>query len=422
MAAWPLDSSLATREDIPRRIGAFILTPDAEGRYRVNKCYCHDSTWQGTLEALIECTDVVLMDLRGFQLQNSGCRFELAALAGAARDLRVVVLTDAATDQDAIGQAIAGGRTDRFVWLRVESAPQVEPRSGASGRSSMSFRIQRGLFETRKGNWRSSMRNLLLVAAFAANTALIASAQGVPGERFENWIFSAPQGWDKREDADGLRLTSPDGQATMRLLPGEELSSIGLKSWLDGQLVLLEQDLTLQTAEDPQSTPTSDHYEWLVWARGLRNRQGPVLPRSYLAADPRGRAELLLFTALTAEAFQRYLPALGQFIDSVKFANVLGVPKLPPRTLPAIPVPSAADLSSLGLTAERLKIEPIPDEFHCYFRRASDDYSSPDFLLQILSGRQYRTAAGTGSFTVAAQPESGQIQWRSGPSPLLRGR
>jgi hypothetical protein len=60
------------------------------------------------------------MDLRGFQLQNSGCRFELAALAGAARDLRVVVLTDAATDQDAIGQAIAGGRTDRFVWLRVD--------------------------------------------------------------------------------------------------------------------------------------------------------------------------------------------------------------------------------------------------------------------------------------------------------------
>lgn len=111
---------ITTREDIPRRIGAFILTPDAEGRYRVNKCYCHDSTWQGTLEALIECSDVVLMDLRGFQLQNSGCRFELAALAGAARDLRVVVLTDAATDQDAIGQAIAGGRTDRFVWLRVD--------------------------------------------------------------------------------------------------------------------------------------------------------------------------------------------------------------------------------------------------------------------------------------------------------------
>jgi hypothetical protein len=268
------------------------------------------------------------------------------------------------------------------------------------------------------------MRNLLLVAAFAANTALIPSAQGVPGERFENWVFSAPQGWDTRENADGLRLTSPDGQATIRLLPGEELSSIGLKSWLDGQLVLLEQGLTLQTAEDPQSTATSDHYEWLVWARGLRNRQGPLLPRSYLAADPRGRAELLVFTALTAEAFQRYLPALGQFIDSVKFANVLGIPKLPPRTLPAIPVPSAADLSNLGLTAERLKIEPVPDEFRCYFRRASDDYSSPDFLLQILSGRQYRTAAGTGSFTVAAQPESGQIQWRSGPlaTPRVRER
>jgi hypothetical protein len=263
------------------------------------------------------------------------------------------------------------------------------------------------------------MRNLLLVAALAANAVLIARAQGAPGERFENWIFNAPPGWDKREDAGGLSLTSPDGQATMRLLPGDELSSIGLKSWLDGQLVLLEQGLTLQTAEEPQTTPIPDHYEWLVWARGLRNRQGPLLPRSYFAADPRGRAELLVYTAPTAEAFQRYLPALAQFIDSVKFANVLGITKLPPRSLPAIPVPSPADLSSLGLTADGLRIEPMPDEFRCYLRSDSDDYSSPDFLLQILPGRQYRTAAGTGSFTVVPQTESGRVQWRSGPLATL---
>jgi hypothetical protein len=124
---------------------------------------------------------------------------------------------------------------------------------------------------------------------------------------------------------------------------------------------------------------------------------------------------LLVYTGLTAEAFQRYLPALSQFIDSVKFANVLGITKLPPRSLPAVPVPSPADVSSLGLTAEQLRIEPIPDEFRCYVRSDSDDYSSPDFLLQILPGRQYRTAAGTGSFAVVARRESGEIQWRSGP-------
>ena len=132
-----LDTRLiATSEDIAKRIGTFVLTPDAEGRLRVNKCYCHDSTWQPTLQALVNISDVVLMDLRDFQAQNAGCRFELATLAHAARDLRAVVLTDAATDQDAMRQSIAGGRTDRFVCLRIDrlDRPSLD-------------RILRGLFD-----------------------------------------------------------------------------------------------------------------------------------------------------------------------------------------------------------------------------------------------------------------------------------
>ena len=85
------------------------------------------------------------------------------------------------------------------------------------------------------------MRSLLLLAAIAAAQAADVSAQSVPaapGDRFENWLFTAPAAWVKREDVDGLTLTSPDGQAEMRLLPGEELSSIGLDTWLEGQLVL----------------------------------------------------------------------------------------------------------------------------------------------------------------------------------------
>lgn len=120
-----LDGQLASRfiaapRDIPARIATFALGPDADGRYRVNECYCHDSTWQATLHALIESSDVALTDLRGFQLQNEGCRFELAALAHARRSLRVVGLSDEHTDQEAIREAIAGGRPERFTWLRVD--------------------------------------------------------------------------------------------------------------------------------------------------------------------------------------------------------------------------------------------------------------------------------------------------------------
>jgi hypothetical protein len=106
-------------EDVGKRMSAFDLEPDADGRYRVNACYCHDTTWQPTLRSLAERSDVVLMDLRGFQSQNEGCRFELEVLASSSRELRIVALTDVATDRGVINQ-ITGDRAHRFVWLDVD--------------------------------------------------------------------------------------------------------------------------------------------------------------------------------------------------------------------------------------------------------------------------------------------------------------
>ncbi len=119
-----LDRRLAERfvvtpADVTRRIAAFDMLADRDGRYRVNECYCHDTTWQNALQALIHCCDVVLMDLRGFQSHNAGCRFELATLAQASRELRVVVLTDSRTDRVAAQAAIASGRPERFRWIEA---------------------------------------------------------------------------------------------------------------------------------------------------------------------------------------------------------------------------------------------------------------------------------------------------------------
>jgi hypothetical protein len=119
-----LDNKLAQRfivspADVARRIGAFDMAADLDGRYRVNECYCHDTTWQDALQALVCYSDVVLMDLRGFQAQNAGCRYELATLARASRKLRVVVLTDGRTDRTAAHEAVASGRPERFTWIEV---------------------------------------------------------------------------------------------------------------------------------------------------------------------------------------------------------------------------------------------------------------------------------------------------------------
>lgn len=119
-----LDAKLAQRfivspADVARRIDAFDMAADIDGRYRVNECYCHDTTWQDALQALVRYSDVVLMDLRGFQAHNAGCRYELATLAQASRRLRVVVLTDGRTDHTVAQEAVAYGRHERFTWIEV---------------------------------------------------------------------------------------------------------------------------------------------------------------------------------------------------------------------------------------------------------------------------------------------------------------
>jgi hypothetical protein len=61
-----LDRRLAERfivspADVARRVAAFDMAADMDGRYRVNECYCHDTTWQDALAALLRQSDVVLM-------------------------------------------------------------------------------------------------------------------------------------------------------------------------------------------------------------------------------------------------------------------------------------------------------------------------------------------------------------------------
>ena len=117
-----LDGGLAARfiqtpVDVAPRLAAFDMARDADGRFRVNECYCNDATWQQTLNALVERSDVALMDLRSFQVHNAGCRYELGALTRALRIARVVVLTDGETDRAVANSATEGAPSGRFIWL-----------------------------------------------------------------------------------------------------------------------------------------------------------------------------------------------------------------------------------------------------------------------------------------------------------------
>ena len=119
-----LDGQLGKRfinseSDVPQRLANFDLKPDPDGRYRVNECYCRDTTWEPALTALVNRCDVVLMDLRGFQAQNHGCRYELSVLVKVANLRRVVVLYDDKTDRQTAAADIGAAPDGRFLWLEA---------------------------------------------------------------------------------------------------------------------------------------------------------------------------------------------------------------------------------------------------------------------------------------------------------------
>ena len=124
--------------EVPARLAAFDWQPDADGRWRVNECYCHDSTWQVALVALVDRADRVLMDLRGFAAHNAGCRFELGVLARAAHLQSAVVLTDASTDMTTARADAAVAPRGRFVWLNL-------PATAAAARRATRKRVMAAL-------------------------------------------------------------------------------------------------------------------------------------------------------------------------------------------------------------------------------------------------------------------------------------
>ncbi|HVH26195.1 MAG TPA: hypothetical protein VM818_05530 [Vicinamibacterales bacterium] len=95
-----------------RRLDERDLQPDRDLRFRVNEYFCHDDMWRTVLSELVDESDAVLMDLRGFSRQNAGCVFEIHELARHFPLERIVFIVDARTDEtllaDTLGDCSAG--------------------------------------------------------------------------------------------------------------------------------------------------------------------------------------------------------------------------------------------------------------------------------------------------------------------------
>ncbi|MFN2235510.1 MAG: hypothetical protein ACK2U1_14890 [Anaerolineales bacterium] len=93
-------------EKLEKAIANSIDSPDRDGRYRVEEFFCYGDTWQKVLIRLQQTCDVVLMDLRGFSLQNAGCIFEINTLIDHLPLDRVIFTIDDTTDRNFLQTSI----------------------------------------------------------------------------------------------------------------------------------------------------------------------------------------------------------------------------------------------------------------------------------------------------------------------------
>ena len=93
-------------ERLEKSIANSIDTPDRDGRYRVEEFFCYGDTWQKVLVRLQQTCDVVLMDLRGFSLENAGCIFEINTLIDHLPLDHVLFTIDNTTDRNFLQNTI----------------------------------------------------------------------------------------------------------------------------------------------------------------------------------------------------------------------------------------------------------------------------------------------------------------------------
>lgn len=91
---------------LAERLAALDTRPDRDLRFRVNDFFCYDDTWKMVFAELARRSDAVLMDLRGFTRQNSGCVFEIRELARLVPPDRVVFVVDDRTDRQLLAETL----------------------------------------------------------------------------------------------------------------------------------------------------------------------------------------------------------------------------------------------------------------------------------------------------------------------------
>ena len=92
---------------------------DWEGRFRVSEVFCFESAWRAAVEQLIDASEVVLLDLRGFTQARAGTAFEIGLLVRMQCFGKVVTIGDGKTDWTYFDSLVGGASREPGAILRA---------------------------------------------------------------------------------------------------------------------------------------------------------------------------------------------------------------------------------------------------------------------------------------------------------------
>jgi hypothetical protein len=130
------DMVVKTPEELSERVRAFERAPNRMAMYPHNTLLCNDIVWKLALDTLLDESDVVLMDLRGFSPVNQGASYELRHLIDRFPTTRFVLLADESTDLEFLRASL------RLAW---DSMALDSPNRGASSAPVRLFNLPRGI-------------------------------------------------------------------------------------------------------------------------------------------------------------------------------------------------------------------------------------------------------------------------------------
>jgi len=130
------DLVVKTPEELAERVRAFERAPNRMAMYPHNSLLCNDTVWKLALDTLLDKSDVVLMDLRGFSPVNRGATYELGHLIDRFPTARLLLLADETTDMQFLTESL------RLAW---ESMAAGSPNRRASSAPVRVFHLPRAV-------------------------------------------------------------------------------------------------------------------------------------------------------------------------------------------------------------------------------------------------------------------------------------